>query len=43
MGHPCGIDFKAARHLRKHPELRWQGPILHDLDSHPWTDFKALP
>jgi hypothetical protein len=43
MGHPCGIDFKAARHMRSHPDLLWQGAILHDLDSHPWVDFKALP
>ncbi len=43
MGHPCGISFKAARHLSKHPDLRWQSPILRDLDSHFWADFKALP
>jgi hypothetical protein len=43
MGHPCGIGFKAAHHLAKHPDLRWQSPILRDLESHPWTDFKAQP
>ncbi len=42
MGHPCGISFKsAARHLALYPNLRWQSGILRDLDSHPWTDFKA--
>jgi hypothetical protein len=43
MGHPCGLSFKAAHHLAKHPDLRWQSPILRDLDSHFWADFKALP
>jgi hypothetical protein len=38
-GHACGIDFKAAEDLRKHPEFDWQKPILHDMDSHPWTTF----
>jgi hypothetical protein len=43
MGHSCGIGFKAARHMAQHPDLRWEGAILHDMASHPWTDFKALP
>ncbi len=43
MGHSCGIGFKAARQMAQHPDLRWEGAILHDMPSHPWTDFKALP
>ena len=40
MGHSCGIHFKAARHLKEHPEFAWQKATLRDLDSHPWTVFK---
>jgi hypothetical protein len=43
MGHPCGIHFKAARHLAAHPEFRWQGGLLRDLDAHGWAEFKAQP
>jgi hypothetical protein len=39
LGHPCGMDFKAAPHLRLHPEFNWQKDYLRDLDSHPWTLF----
>lgn len=38
-GHACGIDFKAAEHLRAHPEFSWQKDLLRNLDSHPWTTF----
>ncbi len=41
MGHSCGIDFKAAQHLKEHPEFEWQKPLLRDLDAHPWTEFRA--
>jgi hypothetical protein len=41
MGHSCGIHFKAADHLKLHPEFTWQKAFLRDLDSHPWTDFRA--
>lgn len=41
MGHSCGIDFKAAEHLKKHPEFAWQKDLLKDLPSRPWTTFKA--
>jgi hypothetical protein len=41
MGHPCGIHFKAARHLAEHPNFAWQKPSLRDLDSQPWTVFTA--
>jgi Phospholipase B len=39
MGHSCGIDFKAAKHLKAHPEFAWEKPALRDLDSHPFTTF----
>jgi phospholipase B-like protein len=40
MGHADGIDFKAAAHLKEHPEFDWQKGVLRDLDSHPWTTFR---
>jgi hypothetical protein len=39
MGHACGLDFHAARHLREHAAFAWQKEILRDLDAHPWTTF----
>jgi hypothetical protein len=41
LGHSCGIGFKAAEHLRKHPEFAWQRPILRDMPSRPWATFSA--
>ena len=41
IGHPCGLDFKAAAHLAAHPEFEWQRPLLRDLPSRPWTVFAA--
>jgi hypothetical protein len=41
MGHSCGLHFKAAGHLSRHPQFGWLKPFLRDLDSHPWTVFKA--
>jgi Phospholipase B len=41
MGHSCGIDFKAAEHLKKHPDFAWQKDVLRDLDSNPWTTFRC--
>ena len=41
LGHSFGIGFKAAEHLRKHPEFAWQRPILRDMPSRPWTTFSA--
>ena len=38
-GHACGINFKAAEHLREHPEFAWQKELLRDMDSGPWTTF----
>lgn len=43
LGHPCGINFKAAEHLRKHPEFAWQKDVLRDLNSHPWTTLRVTP
>lgn len=40
MGHACGRNFKAAEHLKRHPEFAWQKNILKDLDSYPWTKFE---
>ncbi len=39
MGHSCGIHFKAAEHLSRHPAFAWQKEFLRDLNSHPWTEF----
>ena len=41
MGHADGIDFKAAQHLKEHPEFAWEKSVLRDLDSHPWTTFQV--
>jgi hypothetical protein len=41
LGHACGLHFKAAEHLAKHPEYAWFKPILKDMDSHQWTKFTA--
>jgi hypothetical protein len=41
MGHADGIDFKAAEHLKQHPEFAWEKGALRDLDSHPWTTFRG--
>jgi hypothetical protein len=36
-GHACGKNFKAAQHLRAHPEYDWQKPLQRDMDAYPWT------
>lgn len=41
MGHPCGLGFRAAGHLNKHPQFDWMRPLLRDLPSRPWTRFAA--
>jgi hypothetical protein len=41
MGHADGIDFKAAEHLKKHPQFAWEKGVLRDLDSHAWTTFQS--
>jgi hypothetical protein len=40
-GHACGMDFKAADHLRAHPEFAWQKDLQRDMNSHAWTIFSA--
>jgi hypothetical protein len=40
-GHCCGIGFDAARHLKAHPEFKWQRALLRDMPSRPWTLFTA--
>ena len=40
-GHPCGAVFDAAKFLARHPEYSWQKPLLHDMNSGPWTTFSA--
>jgi hypothetical protein len=42
MGHSCGIDFKAGKYLKAHPEFAWEKDVLRNLDSHAWTTFKAV-
>jgi hypothetical protein len=41
VGHPCGLDFRAAAHLEKHPEYAWTKPLLRDLVAGKWTAFSA--
>ncbi len=43
MGHPCGVEFHAADHLKKHPEFAWQSPLLRDIKANPWTVVAATP
>jgi hypothetical protein len=40
MGHSCGIHFKAADHLKRHPQFKHLKPYLRDLPSRPWTTFE---
>jgi hypothetical protein len=42
MGHSCGINFKAADHLAKHPQFDWQKLYLKDMASYPWTEFSIV-
>jgi len=39
-GHACGLDFKAAEHLKQHPNFGWEKPLLRDMPSLPWTEIK---
>jgi hypothetical protein len=38
-GHACGMDFKAADHVRAHPEFAWQKALQRDMTAHAWTTF----
>jgi|HubBroStandDraft_1064217.scaffolds.fasta_scaffold03048_4 Phospholipase B len=40
-GHACGMDFKAADHLRAHSEFAWQKALQRDMNAHPWTTFSV--
>ena len=40
MGHSCGINFKASKHMQEYREFFWEHEVLRDLDSHAWTSFK---
>jgi hypothetical protein len=40
-GHACGMSFKAAEHLKAHPELSWQKDVLRDMNAYPWATFTA--
>jgi phospholipase B-like protein len=40
IGHPCGIDFDAAKFLADHPEFAWQAPVLRDMVAGPWDEFR---
>ena len=42
-GHACGLSFKAADHLGKHPEFGWEKILLRDMDAQPWTTFTSAP
>ena len=41
IGHPCGINFDAAKFLAAHPEYAWQASVLRDMIAGPWTDFHS--
>ena len=41
VGHPCGVEFHAVEHLKKHTEFAWEAPLLHDMKANPWTVFQA--
>ena len=40
-GHACGMDFKAAEHVRAHPEFAWQKDLQRDMNAHAWTTFSV--
>jgi hypothetical protein len=39
IGHPCGMNFDAAKFLAEHREFSWQSPVLRDMTAGPWTEF----
>ncbi len=41
MGHSCGLNFTASKHLKEHPEFAAEKDELRDLNSHSWTLFKS--
>lgn len=40
-GHACGLHYKAAPHLKAHPEFAWSAGLLRDMNAEPWTVLKA--
>ncbi|HST12866.1 MAG TPA: C45 family peptidase [Terriglobales bacterium] len=40
-GHACGMDFKAAEHVKAHPEFAWQKELQRDMRAYPWTSFSV--
>ena len=38
-GHACGMDFKAADHVKAHPEFMWQKDLQRDMRAYTWTSF----
>ena len=40
-GHACGMDFKAADHLKAHPEFGWQKDLQRDMKAFAWTSFSV--
>jgi hypothetical protein len=41
LGHACGMHYKAAEHLAKHPDFAWYQPVLHDMNARGWARFTA--
>jgi hypothetical protein len=41
LGHACGLNFKAAEHLARHPEFDWTRPGLRDMNARGWARFTA--
>ncbi len=41
IGHPCGMNFNAAKFLAEHREYSWQASVLRDMPAGPWTQFRA--
>jgi hypothetical protein len=40
IGHPCGINFDAAKFLNEHSQYSWESPVLRDMNAGPWTRFR---
>lgn len=40
IGHPCGINFDAAKFLEAHPDFSWESSVLRDMVAGPWTEFR---
>jgi hypothetical protein len=40
IGHPCGVNFDAAKFLAAHSEYSWESPVLRDMVVGPWTQFR---